>query len=690
MILAKSISEMQIIRCDGLPIDFIAAKEGEEQKLPTFKIRAYNGGIMRVSGYFDPVAIDLTGLTAEDNTPMFLDHEPSQIVGHSEQVEIGASTLDLAGVISGAGDAAAEVIGAAKNKFPWKASVGVQPTKIEYVAEGGSAIVNGKTLKGPLNVARKGHLAEVSFVALAADGKTSVKVAARAAQPKGISTMDEKFLAWLEASGFDAATLTEDQKTNLQATWKKANDLVSPEPEKKVQAKADPVADVVAKIEAAAIEASNRIAGIERVCSEYRPIDAAQTAAIADIKAKALSEKWDVNKTEVAVIKATLPKGPAIHASTHDVESKVIEAAFCMASGLRNAEKAYDEKTLEAASAYQRREGVSLQGLILAAARNNGYEGGANRIHRGNYDSVMRATFGNPMVRAGFSTHTLTTMLSTVGNKFLLEGFYGVEQVWREIASIRPVSDFKAVTAYRMLDDMVFEELPPTGEIKHGVLDQETYTNQAKTYAKMLALPRTDIINDDLGAFNSIRERIGAGSGRKLNSVFWTSFLDDAAFFAAAHGNAMTTALGEAGIAAAKVLLSAQKDKSGDHPIGLTIPMLLLTGATLNPTALKWYVSQEIRDTTASTKTPTDNIYRNKYRPVESAYITSTTSWYLLPIQGGELAPMEVCFLDNVQSPTIESADADFNTLGIQFRGYWDFGVARKEWRASVKSTGAG
>jgi hypothetical protein len=205
----------------------------------------------------------------------------------------------------------------------------------------------------------------------------------------------------------------------------------------------------------------------------------------------------------------------------------------------------------------------------------------------------------------------------------------------------------------------------------------------------MFALTRTDIINDDLGAFDSIRERIGVGCGKKLNSVFWTAFLDDATFFSGGHANLLTTALGEAGIAAANVLLSNQKDSDG-HPLGLGLQHLLLTGATLNPTAKKWFVSQEMRDTTASTKTPTTNIYFNQYRPVQSAYITDTSDWYLLPVAAGSMAPMEVCFLDGVQMPTIESADADFNTLGIQFRGYFDFGVAQKEWRASVKSTGAG
>jgi len=45
-----------------------------------------------------------------------------------------------------------------------------------------------------------------------------------------------------------------------------------------------------------------------------------------------------------------------------------------------------------------------------------------------------------------------------------------------------------------------------------------------------------------------------------------------------------------------------------------------------------------------------------------------------------------MCFLNGQQSPTIESADADFNTLGVQFRGYHDFGCAMTEYRASVEA----
>ena len=66
----------------------------------------------------------------------------------------------------------------------------------------------------------------------------------------------------------------------------------------------------------------------------------------------------------------------------------------------------------------------------------------------------------------------------------------------------------------------------------------------------------------------------------------------------------------------------------------------------------------------------------------------SATAWYLFR-DPGILAPMVVSFLNGVETPTVESADADFDQLGVQFRGYHDFGVDFAEWLAGVKSKGA-
>ena len=66
----------------------------------------------------------------------------------------------------------------------------------------------------------------------------------------------------------------------------------------------------------------------------------------------------------------------------------------------------------------------------------------------------------------------------------------------------------------------------------------------------------------------------------------------------------------------------------------------------------------------------------------------SDTAWYLLA--DPRLAPtMEICFLNGVQTPTIESVQADFDHLGIYWRGVFDFGVNMQDPRGGIRSAGA-
>ena len=44
-----------------------------------------------------------------------------------------------------------------------------------------------------------------------------------------------------------------------------------------------------------------------------------------------------------------------------------------------------------------------------------------------------------------------------------------------------------------------------------------------------------------------------------------------------------------------------------------------------------------------------------------------------------------MAFLNGQRQPTVESADADFDTLGIQVRGYFDFGVSKGDKRAAYR-----
>ncbi|HUU35279.1 MAG TPA: Mu-like prophage major head subunit gpT family protein, partial [Vicinamibacterales bacterium] len=240
-----------------------------------------------------------------------------------------------------------------------------------------------------------------------------------------------------------------------------------------------------------------------------------------------------------------------------------------------------------------------------------------------------------------------------------------------------------------------YDEVGPDGELKHGELGEESYQNQARTYGKMFSLTRTDLINDDLGALTGVPRRIGRGGALKLNKVFWTRFLDNATFFTALRGNyaeGAATALTIDGLTAAELLFLEQKDTEGS-PLGVA-PRLLLVPPALLVRGTQLMQATELRDTTANTKYPTNNPHAGKFGVVQSAYLSNTTlagasskAWYLLA-DPNDMPVTEVAFLNGQQTPIVERADADFNVLGIQFRGYFDFGVAQMEWRGGVKMKG--
>jgi phage major head subunit gpT-like protein len=289
----------------------------------------------------------------------------------------------------------------------------------------------------------------------------------------------------------------------------------------------------------------------------------------------------------------------------------------------------------------------------------------------------------------------LPGILSNVANKFLLSGFTAVEQAWRNIASIRSVSDFKQVTSYRLNGAFQYDEVASNGELKHDTVSESSFTNQAKTYGKMFAVTRQDIINDDLGALTALPTRIGRGGALKLNDVFWTAFMNNSSFFASGNNNYLsgaTTNFGIDSLTSAEQKFFEQTDVDG-KPLAVA-PRILLVPPALNALAAQTMRATEIRDTTASTKIPTANPHAGKFDVVMSAYLSnsaysgySAKKWYLLA-DPMDLSAIEVAFLNGVETPTVESADADFNVLGIQMRGYFDFGVAKQEPRAGVAVKG--
>lgn len=653
---------------------------------------AYSGAPMRLDGWQYPVVIDLAGLEIPASVPLLTNHEnrTSARVGMVRaRVEDGALVIE--GEIVSTSGLAQGVIEQAKAGADWQLSIGAEPVDVELVK--GRRTVNGQAVDGPFHHVKRARLREISILPVGADAETRLRIAATFNLVSGGITMNEELKKYIEARGFDVAKLTEEQITAMEADWKASlaaesdsgKTKKSKQPKRVVAAAAtepepepEPVVDPTIALRAAAAAETKRIAAVQKLCTGHL-----------DLQAQAIAEGWDETKTELEVLRASRPKLPIDHVRETAMTPQVIEAALVMAGGLKP-EKAYSDQVLDAAHK-QFRHGIGLQEVLLMAARANGYVG-PMVIRSGNLREVLQAAFA-PIQAAQFSTTELSGILSNTANKYLLDGFNAVESTWRAIASIRPVTDFKAITSYRLTGNLEYEEVGEDGELKHGVLNEESLSNQAKTYGKILVISRQDIINDDLGALSVVPRRLGRGAALAFNSVFWTAFMDNATFFTAARGNfddGADSALDVDALTAAELLFLDQTDPDGD-PLGI-LPATLLVPNALNVTAAQLMASLELgRDDEG----PTTNPHAGKFTVQRSSYLSnsgitgySTTAWYLLA-NPADLSVVEVVFLNGKDSPTVESADADFNVLGVQMRGYHDFGVTKQEYRAGVKMAGA-
>lgn len=479
--------------------------------------------------------------------------------------------------------------------------------------------------------------------------------------------------------------------------------------------------DPIAKIRADAAAEYTRIAGIQAKCGKH-----------AAIVAEAIAQNWSVEKAELAAMRADLPTGVG-PGNPHVITGKgkwslgsdaapgvkvneAIEAAMQMQMG-RPVEKTYRPEVLQAA--HESFKDIGLQGAIMLAAIQNGYPGRpGEKVTRSNFLSVIRhakGLDGNGLM-ASSSTIGMSGILGNVANKEIVAGYMEEDDSWRQIAAIKSVSNFQQVTTYRMLDDMEFEELGPNGKIKHGTAGEESYTRQVKTYAKMFGVSRKNIIDDDLGAFDDVRTRIGRGQGKKLSKVFWTAFMSAlGTLFTTARTNYIsgaTTNLGTDGVGLGLGVLNFRKMTSPNgvaptsadggkrvnantqNPVGANPggrPEILLVPPELETNAEILHKNQNL----GSVGNSTANIHANKYRPVVAWQLSnasysgySATHWFLLN-NPAFLAAMVVSFLNGQQTPTVEEQPGDFDELCYLWRAYGDFGCDTAEYLAGTMSKGA-
>jgi len=565
-----------------------ALVEGEDApSLPLFNMLAYTGGKMRPRGFERDVVIDLAGLeVAAGNRPILLNHDTSQIVGHSTAIGVTKNSVNASGVISGVGTASREVIDSSANGFPWRASVGASVEQMIHVDAGETAKANGQTFDGPVLIARKSTLGEISFVPLGADNNTSATVAASLETERE----DMGFQNWVEAQGFVFAELTNQQKTSLQASYDASSSVQVPE-------EVQPVVDIIATTAEMRLAAANETArqnSITRFCRDQgNPQVEIEAGQPVDLAEYAIRENLTAERTELLALRAARPAAAAVHSRSHESDctleamqgAMVLSAGLDLASPIFSTQQAHalnipqfltrginDEARQRSMEASHRFADMSAVDICAEAIRLDG-----RQVPQGRRN-VIQAAFSGSALDSVFTSSVSASLLSTYAQSDDTTGGW---------VSEADVPDFKTNEREMLAKGPDLARLPRGQTAEHLSRSDTEETYKVSRYAKQFVVDEQDIIDDMLGALRETPMEMGEAAARLRPDLVYSIILANAAlsdgsalFVDAVHSNLQTSAgLASATLRAAIESVMTQQDNSVNlnlRPSHLIVPVGLL------------------------------------------------------------------------------------------------------------------
>ena len=459
------------------------------------------------------------------------------------------------------------------------------------------------------------------------------------------------------------------------------------------------VAPVAADISAAYVEQQTAIAMVEKTFGD-NPI-------YAELKASAITNMWDETTcTKEKLTMDTENKAPEGFVS-RDIEADfnmndVLACSMAIEAGVAANSPSLDSysddvRDLAASAEYR---GCGWHTAIHHAAKASGKslrigaQGTELLAAAGDMDmmSNIRRASGEVQAAQGWSTMDLGVLTTDVMNKVLHSRFNLYPSVLNDIAIVNSAKDCRPTHRYQLDGGGFMSKLAKTGEIEHKTFSQTEFSNQVDTVAAMISVPRKSIINDDLGVFTQIGEEFGRGAAKTLERDLITKLYAAMSWDAT---NQINGVFDPTNLDIALDLYTDLVDTDGT-PIDVTPSVLFVQSGSMYRQALSLVNGGDITQPEPSTNKAVssntsagivNNVISSPWLKNSSVANASATGWFLLP-SPAELAVLEVLFLNGKQAPSVERSETTFNTLGGQWRAYFDYGIAPVNNIGIVRSTG--
>jgi hypothetical protein len=672
-----------------------------EDGVPKIAILAYNAdSALSVRGFDAPVVIDLSTASLERSvTKINRNHEQDREIGHATG-KIDASGIYFDGLLSVPGQDRDEIVEASKNDFPWDASIEASFPKAEFVSKSKSVVVNGHRQSG-VYVARNAVLTGVAILNRGADRQTVVSIAAK---HKDVKEMNPELKSYIEAQGFDPETVeNNDSQLQFLTAQFKSSQVAPP------SLPSDSFSGVAQKQRDSQADEAQRVSRIRTICAKYNdPEIDSEDGNPVSLAAHAIKTGMTEKECELEARlfdldnKSSGHSAPAFHDATkNDQDAQVIEASMVMAAGGVSEEDIkkngwYDERIMNEAKS-KRFKGFRVSRLAFQTMQAAGIYHPPGQLDDQYIQASVQAH--HKLMASGFTTLSLPGIMSNVANKTLLAAYTRAPSFIPFVFGQASATDFKPLYSYQLEGSGMLEKLAQDAEMKHGKLVESQYTKKLETYAKMLAFTRQDMINDDMSALTRVATMLGTMSF-KAREFAATQTIANSTMFSAGNGNLITAnTLGIDGLTASGVAFDGQTDTDG-LPIGVD------GGRLLAPASLKVVTSQlqnqtEIRDS-ATGKNFINNPHAGMFDGFNTQWLDNSIAtasaagvvdanrsktWYRFA-DPGAAAAFEVVYLNGQDSPTIQSAETSFNTLGMQWRCFFDFGFGENDPKMAQKNVG--
>ena len=302
-------------------------------------------------------------------------------------------------------------------------------------------------------------------------------------------------------------------------------------------------------------------------------------------------------------------------------------------------------------------------------------EGVAN-VHRMGEEELLRAALTG--------TSSLPGILSAAANKSMAKGYQAAQTTFEQFTTVGSNTDFKEATRYRLSEAGSLLEIKENGEFVQDELTEGSAKTKVLTYGRGFSFTRQMIVNDDLSALTRIPSLYAAQAKRGINRLVYKALAE--AKFTAKDGNLAATgaALSLATIDEARQAMRKQKNLRGEEFLNI-IPKYLIV-----PTKSEFLARQLLTSTSDPNATHygITNPLMGSLQIITDAELDAldTDAYYFLADQM-LMDTIEVTYLNGNQRPVIESQVA-FDTLGIRYRIYMEYGVTVVDTKGIYKNAG--